>query len=664
VCALVVALAAPAGASAASFYVNGAVGASGDCLSPGAACKTITEAVAKNRASGEADTINVAAGTYEEQFRFDQAGDSGLTIAGVGAGSDPSTNTIIQSTSSANPPVIMALPPNTLLNIRGVRVVVGGSAGSSAISSSGTAAVIGSAAAPVVVDMANASNSSGAVTVSAPAANSSRFDHFTLGGNWTGTALQVGGNVTIVDSRVSTGPTGFGIPASLTSPGTVTIQRSVIAKGNPAAISGPVVDASRVDLTIDSSEILGSAGVSFTPGSDPSRMLAVLSSTIDAGELGKRDAPGSTAAVSVGATGSGHSAVARVVGSILVEAPRSTVSGGGSASITCIDTDVIGTAQAASSSLGQIDCATGTNGNTFTQSLGDMFANPAPDYALKPGWPGIDSVQESALAPPSGHTPSPTDFAGAPRVVNGLDTCAAGLRDKGALELAGHEGIVPAAAVAGPSAATAGVPVAFSASAPNEPAGTALTFAWTFSDGTTASGPEVSHAFSAVGPASATVTVTAPNGCTGTATASLAVVAVPAVLDTITGLRISPSAFFAKRSGASVVPAAKRPVGAVVRYTGTQPATTSFSVQHARAGRRQGRACRKPSRKNRRGRRCTYYTGAGSFKHKDAAGAVRFRFTGRVGGRALRKGRYRLKAVPRNAAGVGRAVYRKFKIRG
>jgi hypothetical protein len=427
------------------------------------------------------------------------------------------------------------------------------------------------------------------------------------------------------------------------------------------------VTANSVDLTIDSSEILGgTSGVAFSSGGDSSRTLTVLSSTIDAAALGIRNDPVSNPDVSVIAPVSGHTATGRIVGSILVEGPKATASGGGSSSLTCINTETVSTTQAASASLGQIDCATGTNGNTFTQSLGDLFANPAPDYTLKPGSTAIDSVQESVLAPPAGITPSPADLAGAARVVNGLDTCAPGLRDKGALELAGHEGVVPAAAAAGPPAVTAGTPAAFSASAPNEPAGTELTFAWAFSDGTTASGPQVSHAFSAVGPASATVTITAPGGCVGTATATLTIAAAPAgiMLDRITGLKISPSAFFAKRSGASVVPAAKRPVGAVVRYTGTQPATTSFTVQAARPGRRQGNTCRKPSRKNRRGKRCTRYAGVGSFKHKDAAGAVRFRFTGRVRGRALRRGRYRLKAVPRNPAGSGRAVYGKFRIKG
>jgi len=654
-------LAVPAGASAASFYVNGAVGASGDCLSPGAACKTITEAIVNGRTTGEADTVNVAAGIYEEHVQLDQAADSGVTIAGAGAGSDPSTNTIIQSTSGGVS-VIRAQAPDTLLNVRGVRVVVSGSATGSAISNGNTALTAGSAAAPVVVDIENPSSGAPAVIVTVPAGGKSRFDHLTIGGDWNASALSSGGEVTIVDSRITGGSAGMSTPVFLGGPGTATIQRSIIR--NPTAGPRPVTAIS-VDLTIDSSQILGgSDGVSLSSGGDPSRTLSVLSSTIDVAALGTRDDPVTHPDVSIVAPGAGQTATARIVGSILAEGPKATASGGGSSSLTCVNTDVIGTSQTASASLGQIDCATGANGNAFTQSLGDLFANPAPDYTLKPGSTAIDSVPESALAPPEGITPSPTDLAGAARVVNGLDTCAPGLRDKGALELAGHEGVVPAATAAGPPAVTAGTPAAFAASAPNVPAGTALTFAWAFSDGATASGPQVSHAFAPIGPASATVTVTAPGGCVGTATAALTVAEAAAVLDKISGLKISPGAFFAKRSGASVVPAAKRPVGAVVRYSGTQPATTTFTVQAAKAGRRQGGACRKPSSKNRRGKRCARYVGVGSFKHRDAAGAVRFRFTGRVRGHALRRGRYRLKAVPRNPAGSGRAVYRKFKIKG
>src|SRR4051812_48066797 len=157
-----------AGASAATFYVDGAVAASGDCLSPAAACKTIADAIPKERLTPEADTINVAAGTYVETVNLNQSGDGGLTIVGAGAGSDPSTSTLLKSTSGGVP-VVGAQAPDTLLSLRGLRVVVGGSATGAGIMSGGAALTIGRADGPVVVDMANASNSGNAISTGGPA---------------------------------------------------------------------------------------------------------------------------------------------------------------------------------------------------------------------------------------------------------------------------------------------------------------------------------------------------------------------------------------------------------------------------------------------------------------------------------------------------------------
>jgi hypothetical protein len=156
------------------------------------------------------------------------------------------------------------------------------------------------------------------------------------------------------------------------------------------------------------------------------------------------------------------------------------------------------------------------------------------------------------------------------------------------------------------------------------------------------------------------LTVTAPGGCVGTATAPLTI---RVGLDVISALTMVPSSFFAKPSGPSVTAAAKRTYGTVVRYRGSQAATTTFTVQKPKRGRKQGKICRKPSSKNRHGKACTYYTGVGSFKHVDRVGAIHFRFTGRVKGRALGPGRYRLQAIPRNQAGRGRAAYRSFRIK-
>ena len=62
----------------------------------------------------------------------------------------------------------------------------------------------------------------------------------------------------------------------------------------------------------------------------------------------------------------------------------------------------------------------------------------------------------------------------------------------------------------------------------------------------------------------------------------------------------------------------------------------------------------RPPRHRRAGHRyiaCTRYLGRGSFKHADRPGSNRLRFSGRLKGRRLAPGRYRLTITPRNPAG-------------
>jgi hypothetical protein len=102
-------------------------------------------------------------------------------------------------------------------------------------------------------------------------------------------------------------------------------------------------------------------------------------------------------------------------------------------------------------------------------------------------------------------------------------------------------------------------------------------------------------------------------------------------------------------SGPSIIAAKSR--GTLISYTDTQSATTVFTVQRAiGTGVISHGKCVKPSAKH-KGRKCTRYQKVGRFKHADAAGLNRFRFTGRVGGKRLRRGRYRLISRPVNAAG-------------
>ena len=147
----------------------------------------------------------------------------------------------------------------------------------------------------------------------------------------------------------------------------------------------------------------------------------------------------------------------------------------------------------------------------------------------------------------------------------------------------------------------------------------------------------------------------------------LAPPAPPVARDTITGLTLAPGAFYANPKGPTATTATdtkKHTFGTIVRYRGSANATTTFIVLSKASGRKHGKICQKPSKANLKGKTCTYYVRVGSFTHKDAAGAVHFRFTGRVGGRTLKPGSYRLELVPRNGAGTGAAAIKAFTIKG
>jgi hypothetical protein len=80
-----------------------------------------------------------------------------------------------------------------------------------------------------------------------------------------------------------------------------------------------------------------------------------------------------------------------------------------------------------------------------------------------------------------------------------------------------------------------------------------------------------------------------------------------------------------------------------VTFRLTRAATVRFTVHRVRAGRRAGGRCVKPRKSNRHAKRCTRYVRVkGSFSRRGRAGKNSFRFKGRVKGRKLRRGRYRL----------------------
>jgi hypothetical protein len=127
----------------------------------------------------------------------------------------------------------------------------------------------------------------------------------------------------------------------------------------------------------------------------------------------------------------------------------------------------------------------------------------------------------------------------------------------------------------------------------------------------------------------------------------------------ISNLTVRPSSFVAAPRGRAIAGAA----GAAIRYQDTEAATTTFTVERPAPGVIQKGQCVKPTRARPSGKRCTRYLSIGSFRHRDRVGVNRFRFTGRVGGRKLGPGPYRLKAVALGTSGApSREIFAPFRI--
>ncbi len=416
---------------------------------------------------------------------------------------------------------------------------------------------------------------------------SGTYDHLQVGGTWTGPALESEGSATTIrDSRLTTTGAEPAV-ASVESgegPGLL-FQRSIASVPPAASYAVYVVNG---NATLDSSEVLGGQdALVLVQSASKQRTLTIAGSTVDAGVLGERDAS-SAHGVAVEAAGTASVANVNIEGSIVLEPQTANTGPGDSANISCTYSDVPNQTQAAAGTEGTINCANGTSGDA-TEPLTSLFSAPITNYALLPGSSAVDSVPASAISLPFGITPSTTDLAGNPRVVDGNGDCQA-VQDKGALELQGH-------GIACPSVPT--VAVVPKGLPPIPPAG-------------------------------------------------------------ITGLKISPSAFFAAPSGATISKAgnkAKKTYGATISYSDSQSATTTLVIGTAAV-------CKKPPKATGKSARCIPIKKTlGTFTHVSKAGGNKLHFSGRIKGEKLAKGSYTLEAIQTTANGR-QLIAIGFKIKG
>jgi hypothetical protein len=604
-----IAVSSASAASAATFYVNGGVSTSGDCLSAASPCKTINEAVVKARLGSGASMIDVAAGNYTEDLDLNSEADAGLTINGAGSGASGGTTITGISGKST---VELGPPDSSTTTFTNLRVVNPASDAELAIHAQFVALTLEN----VTVSMLDNSDGNAAIQTQDAAAS---FDKLTVTGVWFGAAVVGEGSVSITDSNLtSNSSTVILIPGTIGGGHQDLISKSTIQASPSASID---VEAIGSDLTVDSSLLLGGSdqGIYWIQDAQKERALTIAGSTIDAGMLGVDD-PSTVNDVYAEVAGSSNPiGNVRIEGSILMEQQAAILGGSGNQlTIACNNSDVPSQTQGTDETTkGTIECASGPNGNT-SSSPESLFVAPGTNYSLLPSSSAIDSVPAGAISLPFGLTPSSTDVAGNPRIVDGNGDCIA-VQDKGALELQGHSAACPPRLFACTTSASAGA-------------------------GTPACPP----------PLIACAT------SSGDSCPPLAHLVVPA----ITTLKVTPSSFLAAPSGATISKTSettkKKTYGTTITYDDSQAATTTFTVLSKTTGRIQGKSCRKPSKSNKHGKRCTLLETVGSFPHTDEAGANKLHFSGRLSGKKLAKGAYKLQAVP----GKGVAASTEFKIEG
>ncbi len=133
-------------------------------------------------------------------------------------------------------------------------------------------------------------------------------------------------------------------------------------------------------------------------------------------------------------------------------------------------------------------------------------------------------------------------------------------------------------------------------------------------------------------------------------------------------LGIVPDVFLAAGSGPSAQGATarrRRSTGARASYTLNVAASVRFTVERLTAGRLVGHRCVSSRKSNHKHRRCTRYVRVrGSFTLQGKAGRNSFHFTGRLNGKPLTRGRYRLVAAPSANGRTGTLARKTFRIRG
>jgi hypothetical protein len=708
ICGLAAALLASSAsaASAATFYVSTTGKDTNACTEPALPCKTIAKAVTDSEGVPGAATVDVGAGTYEETVKLAKPADDGLTINGAGSAAG---GTVLQPPSGAGEAAFHVAVPGAAISLSNLSIVdVSGNA------HDGVETVSETTLENVAVDMRNPDSENGIVA--------SEFGSLVLDGcavtmesGSTGVAIGAGLVPLTVENTsvtVENGSKSIGVEAE---DAPVSIAAATLNLGSTAGVG--------IEATGGSTSL---SGVSVTDGGEQPGLESVLAKPVSMTGVhltmtnAKNTNPGVVAEYNTSETiqglhvsgAWGGPALVSVFGNVtlrdsqLIEAPTSTAmaveyEGESEGPGLFVQRSVLETSPTAGEALLAL-------GGSVTLDSSEVLGGK--DGILFDQVAGKERTLTVSASTVDAGTLGEAGEAG----VAGVDVIAGEDNSIANARIVGSVVLEPQIATVEAGGKSATIDCSYS-DAPNQTQ-TATATEGTIACPTGSSGEtssEVKSLFSEpftnyqLSPSSSALVsvpagaISLPFGLTPSST-DLAGnprsenVACAALQDkgalelpghgtpcptpappasplpapkplagVISALTISPSALFAAPSGATIsaITSSAKKYGAKISYRDSQAATTTFTVLRETSGRKQGKSCKKPSNSNKHGKRCTLYVQVGSFTHADKAAANSFHFSGRLKGRRLAPGSYRLQAVAHDAAGNGVAVDKSFTIR-
>src|SRR3984957_1616422 len=670
ICVLVSAFTMAVGASAASastFFVNGATGSdTNPCTSAAAPCKTIGAAVTKSQLVLGNATIEVAAGTYKEDLDLDKPEDSGIAINGV---SGEASGTVIEG-AGTEPTFQIGSPGSTTAALSNLRVVTSASQTAVGIESASELTLnnvavdvrsVGDHGGIETEELGSLTINGGSVTMEAGKEGSAIEDEavplslngvgLTVANGAKGTAIEAGlAPVSLSNVTIDLGNTATNAAIETELPSPLSVNGLTVTMTNPSD-SDTAVEQELGSGTYDHLQVGGT-------WTGPALESEGGATTVRDSRL---TPTGTEPAVVSAESGEGPGLLfQRSIASVPPTAPYAVFVVNGNATLD--SSEILGgqdglaleqskskqrTLTIAGSTvdagvLGERD-ASGVHG-VAVESAGEASVadvNIEGSIVLEPQMANAGTGDSANVSCTYSDVPNQTQAA---TVTEGAINCANGTSGDATTEPLTSLFSVPVTNYA---------PLPGSSAIDSVPA-SAISLPFGIAPSTTdlAGNPRVVDGngdCAAVQDKGALELQGHGIACPSVPTVAIVPKGLPPIPPAgITGLKISPSSFFAAPSGATISKAsnkAKKAYGAAIGYSDSQAATTTLVIGTAAV-------CKKPPKATGKSARCIPIKKTlGTFTHVSKAGVNKLHFSGRIKGKKLAKGNYTLEAIQTTANG-------------